>query len=179
MLANVEDVKRFLDKKSNSEDSVILMLLEGVSEQISDRVGSVIESSDVTEYHNPIQGSTGIVLRNPVISILSVTEGNTSLVFSQYRMEGKTIRRTNTSGFAVDWSTSEVSVRYRAGYASVPSDLRMATIIQTAFAYKQSAGGGGRLGLDSNSPSEAGESVSYSGFDLLPAVERVVDRRRW
>ena len=176
-IGTVDDVKQFLRKEGNAEDGVLQLLLDGVSEQLEGEIGSAIAPVQLTEYAQT-RALMGLVMRNAVIEILSVTEGVTSLTTSQYRIDGRILERLSTDGYAMPWPSNEVAVVYRAGFQPIPADLKMAAVVQTAFGYRQTKGGGDRLGLAANSPSEGGEAVSFVAYDLLPDVARTTRRYR-
>lgn len=177
MLASIDDVKDHLHKESNAEDGLIELLLSGVSAQIEGEIGSAISPVPVTQFGQG-NGLPGFLLDNAVVSITSVAEGSTVLADTVYRVEGRTLVKLDTSALEICWPRLPLKVVYRAGFSPVPDDLQMAAVIQTAFQYRQTKGGGNRLGLTANSPSEAGEAISYVPLDLLPDVMRTLKRYR-
>lgn len=175
MLALVDDVKQFLNKTGNEEDSVLALLLDGVSETIRTGIGHSLEEETVTEVLRSV-GLAGIVLGNPVVSITSIKEDTLTLATTDWLREGRTLHRLS-DGLITRWGRTDVTVVYRAGFETIPADIKLAAVSQAAFEYKQTKGGGDRLGLSSKAPSQGGDSVGYVPYDLLPGVRATIRRR--
>jgi len=178
-LAAVEDVKQYLGKADTNQDSLLKMLVEGVSSRLERLLGEwPNDGSVITEYIQST-GTPRIPLNRVVNDIRTVVEGTTTLSSTDYRLVNEQSLERLTSGLLSAWNVGEVVVTYRPGWLQVPEDLKLACVMQAAYEYKQTKPGGNRLGLVSDSPSgTTGEAVSYTPHTILPAVQDIVDSRR-
>lgn len=69
------------------------------------------------------------LVRRPVIEIISVTEDATAVVSTDYELDAGTgLLRRLCSDYPSWWAASKIVVAYRAGWASVPENLRAAAM---------------------------------------------------
>ena len=88
------------------------------------RLETVVETFRVPydEYYSPLYLS-----RKPVVAITTVTEAGSSLIASQYEVDGDALHRL--SGDArIGWGVGTHVVTYSAGWDTVPDDLKFAAI---------------------------------------------------
>lgn len=64
--------------------------------------------------------------RKPVLEIISVTEGDDELtVDTDFEIEGpRNLRRIQSGGLSSWWSSGKIVISYRAGWATVPPELK-------------------------------------------------------
>ena len=65
--------------------------------------------------------------RRPLISIISVTEDDEALVAADYEIDGYQLRRLEDDERS-RWAAAKIVIVYRAGWATVPDDLRLAAM---------------------------------------------------
>lgn len=146
-IVTLPEAKDYLIISSTDEDDKLTSFIAAASQMIYNKVGVISGSPTVEEWHDG--GSSRIVLRNqgPIVSVTSVTEsyGSMSYVLTQVTLdsgstsnaytftvdldEGLLVRRA--SGVAVPFTRGvrNVHVTYVAGYATVPADIKHATLV--------------------------------------------------
>ena len=172
-LTDSQSVKTWLKKDNNADDALIEMIIDGVSSRMELYMGKQFAEQDVTSEPVESPGFAAIVVDNsPIIRVTSVTENQTLLQTTDYRIEGEGMLVRLTGGATGCWASGTVYVSYEAGYEEVPPDINLACVMQVAREYKFSVPGGGLLGIKSVSPTQAtGESTSYEMKPWLPHVE--------
>ena len=143
-LITLEEYKEAEGIGSPKEDLRISALVPAVSQLVKTYCGnSFVDfySSNKEETFNITWGTNIVQLtESPITSIVSVQERDsygtdyttlTTTAFDYFLDESTdSITRTNSSGGAVNWPRGPGSVKvvYRAGYAEVPADLKLAVI---------------------------------------------------
>ena len=143
-LVTLSDYKDAEGIGSPKEDLRISRIIPSVSQLVKTYCGnSIIDfvSSDKTEEFDIYWDTFAVQLtESPVISITSVQERSgydqsyTTLTTGayEYYLDKRTdsVIRTNESGTRLNWKhgVGAVEVIYKAGYASLPSDLKLAVI---------------------------------------------------
>ncbi len=179
-LTDIDVVKSLLDKQSTKDDGLLRLIVAGVSKRAERYMGRTIGRHEKTDYHRPSASRHELVLtEGPVVEVKSVTEGATTLVAADYRIEDDRtlVRLSGTT--AIHWAAGvEVTTVYDAGFESVPADLEMAAAMQSAFEYRQTKPGNFHLGLKSVSPSAGGETLQLAEHDWLPGVKATLTAYR-
>lgn len=172
-LTNIESIKTWLKKDNDNDDSLLEMIVNGVSKRMEMYMGRSFGEQEFTSEPIESPGYAAIVVGNsPIIRVISITENATLLVTTDYRVEGAGMIVRLTGGNTGSWGVGTVYVSYEAGYVEVPDDIQFACVMQSAREYKLSVPGGGLLGVSSVSPTQAtGESTSYEMKPWLPHVE--------
>lgn len=156
-LTTVAAIKSYLNLSVSTHDTILATLLAATEARILQHLGRTrIESGAVSnEAHSPNGQSAYLVLAEwPATAITSVTLSGTALSASDYELQSAEGFLIYLAGGTtpVCWPAGirNVVVSYTAGYASVPADIALACIIQTAWDWKRTAfvgdGMGGRLG---------------------------------
>ena len=143
-LITLEEYKEAEGIGSPKEDLRISALIPAVSQLVKTYCGNTFVdfySTNKEESFNITWGTNIVQLtESPINSIVSVQERDsygtdyttlTTTAFDYFLDESTdSIARTNSSGGAVNWPRGPGSVKvvYRAGYASVPEDLKLAII---------------------------------------------------
>ena len=143
-LITLEEYKEAEGIGSPKEDLRISALVPAVSQLVKTYCGNTFVdfySTNKEESFNITWGTNIVQLtESPINSIVSVQERDsygtdyttlTTTAFDYFLDESTdSITRTNSSGGAVNWPRGPGSVKvvYRAGYASVPEDLKLAII---------------------------------------------------
>ena len=191
-LVQLADVKAHLNITSNDDDTELQNFINAATEKIQEITGPVL-SRTVTEYRNG--GEENIVLwQRPVQSITSVTELLGSIPYTLTEIQFGA--GTNNYHFTFDVTESEIQRRvvnwpapfidgdnnikivYVAGYATIPSAIRLATLalIQHWWSASQLNRQGGRPALGGNDYAPAiGGGYAIPNFvrEMLPQVDKV------
>ena len=184
-LATSAEVKAFLDISGSGSDTLLGAILEGVDQRIKRYIGRDVESATYSaELHDATGTDDALRLKHwPIISVSAVSIEGTALASAEYQIDkpaGVLYRRnaTDSTSTAVwDEGRRNISATYTAGYATVPADLREATITQSAYAWRQSRPGGNRIG-DRGTVLDAGGSVSYLTGPWAPGVLQTLEAWR-
>lgn len=67
-----------------------------------------------------------VLSRRPLVAITSVVEDSDTLDTDEYEIDGYQLRRLDGDDNPSIWTASKVVVVYRAGWATVPDDLKLA-----------------------------------------------------
>jgi hypothetical protein len=190
-LVTLEDVKKHLNKTDSNDDTELQGFIDAATPIIENIAGPVIQRT-VVEYYDG--GQSRLELNQlPFISITSVIEtyGQTN-----YTLQEVTLGGVSTGfGFTVDYVTGQiirraynaearfpigaknVQVTYVAGRASVPANVRLATLmlIQHLWSTSQMNRNGGRpsFGGDDSFTVGAGFAVPNRVRELLQPSPRV------
>lgn len=76
--------------------------------------------------------------RRPVVSVASVVEDGTTLDAEDYELDGGRLLRLE-SDVERDWPAAKIVVTYTAGWATVPSDLKLAASKMAALVWSQAS----------------------------------------
>lgn len=125
-LVTLNEVKGYLDISGNSQDPFLVAQIAAVSQSIEGYLRRQLRPEVVEEtIWNP--GSTIVLTRWPLISVVSVTEADTVLVAgTDFKTETRTgmLFRFNGSARQDWWGTTVV--RYNAGYSVIPALVKEA-----------------------------------------------------
>ena len=75
--------------------------------------------------------------------------------------------------------SQNIKVSYKAGYATIPSDVQLVCLEMAAIKFKESGRGDGRLGRTSISNTTSGVATTDSFSDLEERHRRLLARYRW
>jgi len=141
----------------------------------------VIEDTFTDERYSAAGNDARLVLRRrPLTAVTAVrVDGvvQNAATYERGDAGGLLYRRPTGDVYGVDpWPEGfrHIGVDYSAGYASVPSDLEQATVVQAAFAWKQTKLGGNRIG-DRGTVLDAGGSAQYLTGAWAPGVRETLD----
>jgi hypothetical protein len=183
-ITTLSAVKLFLNKDDTEEDSLLQMLLDGVSRRMEDELRQPIE---VTRHDNEPHIGAGfpqlVLLFWPVKEVNKVVQGDTVLASAtsanplesadwRVEMNRQIVRLSGGSPIGWPWG-EQVLVTYKSGFETVPASLQGAAVAWTAFAYSQSKLGGDRLGLTSKGP-VSGDQVSYTANQMPEYVKEAL-----
>ena len=159
-LVSLDEVKAHLNKTDFTDDLELEGFIEAATPLIENITGPVINRT-VVEYHDG--GSMSISLdQMPVASITSIVEtyGQTNYTLAQVEMgtaqsgfsysfsptTGQVIRRAFNSAAIFPQGEKNIAVTYVAGRATVPANIRLATmmLVQHLWTTSQMNRNGGR-----------------------------------
>lgn len=190
-IVSLADAKAHLNKTDNTDDTELQYFIEAATPIIENIAGPVLPQTK-TEYYS---GGVSQINLNwlPILSITSIVEtyGQTN-----YNLTEITLGSSNTAfGFTVDYTTgriirraynaealfpvgsNNVKVVYQAGRATIPANVRLATLmlIQHLWSTSQLNRQGGRptLGGDDSFTVGAGFAVPNRVRELLQPSPRV------
>lgn len=141
-LVTVSELKELLSIAHAEDDALLTTIVDAASKWFESQVGRTITATDYVEIQDG-QGGTSIVPSHyPVISIATsglVIDGtvvtlSTGYGVAGYYLSGDVIKLRSqyvTSG------SGNVSISYRAGYATVPSDVKQAVLEIAALMYRE------------------------------------------
>lgn len=163
MLCTVEDVKLYLGIETTSSDTLLTSLIVGVSgfiENVTDRVFSI---SDYTEVRDGTGNAKMPVCFAPITEITSVKINDIS-----FDVKNTTTLIYFNNGNVFPTGLMNIELKYKAGYSSVPADVKQACIELVAFKFKEKD----RIGL--NSKGLAGEVISFEKKDISLEIKSVL-----
>ena len=191
-LVQLADVKKHLNIDTNDDDVELRAFIDAATEKVQEITGPVLTRT-VTEYRDG--GTVSLLLRErPVQSITSVTElwANSSYTLTQTEFgagasqfdftfdvsQSEITRRINNLPEVFPDGVGNVKVVYVAGYATIPSRIRLATLalIQHWWSASQLNRNGGRPSLGGSDFSPAmggGYAVPNFVREMLPQVDKV------
>jgi len=150
-LVTVSAVKAYLNKTDSTHDSVLEVLIEGVTEAFTGFVGrSLALSTDSTRYLDGNGKAKLFLPRYPVVSIASVVDDDDTLVEGQdedYILNEREGILTRLTGVWTDGPEEVKLTSYVAGYVvqdavpttgqtALPGDLKLAALKQAAFEFQ-------------------------------------------
>ncbi|KKL51362.1 hypothetical protein LCGC14_2296270 [marine sediment metagenome] len=178
-LTHIDSVKSYLNKDNDTHDALLSMLIAGVSARMEMFMGRIFEEMEHTEnIESP--GYPALVVDNgPIIRVISVVEGATTLASDDYRIEGRSLVRLS-GGVMTTWGQGvTVVVKYEAGYEDVPADIDLACVMQVTREFGMSTAGSGVLGvLRVAANQDTGESYTYEMRSWLREVEQTMKAYR-
>lgn len=188
-LVTLEDAKEHLNITDSTHDVELQGFIDASTQFVTYITGPVVPTTFTNEVHDG--GWPTIVLFNPpIISVQSVTEhlGPTSYALSLqppgstsdnygYSLDdpesGILVRRSGAGTPMAFWGgRRSVVVTYLAGRATVPADIRMATLEDLRGLYQQTQQGG-RPSYGSNVASD--DSWSVGPMRLFPRLEALLE----
>jgi hypothetical protein len=115
------------------------------------------------------------VIGTPVVRV----DGSAIAEGVDFRVEPERGILEKIAGDDSAWSgwEGDVEVDYVSGYATIPTDVRLAATKQVAHEFAQTTPGGGRLGVTATA-GERGGQATYEPDGILPSVRAVLDRYR-
>ena len=184
LLTSVARVKEFLGITGTDRDALLLEIVEAESRAIEGWIGRPVAQRTYTAERYRGMGSRSLVLNGyPVIGSpvlrLSGTALTINVDFKVGAADGiiERIIGGDEDATLEWWQGADIEVDSVRGYATVPTDLRLAATKQCAHEFKQTQAGGGRLGLIGSAPDRGG-AAQYAPGGLLPEVLQVLDRYR-
>ncbi len=151
-LCTLADVKTQLNLPGSDMDQLVTDMIAAAEAMIQGKTGYTLIATDHTEYFSPGQrgGNAGTdlatlrVREHPVISVASIYEDDErswsdpsdEIPAADYYTSGYAVRLYNdgdTRSFRAGHRT--VRVIYRAGYETIPADLRRACVMMAAHLY--------------------------------------------
>jgi len=171
-----------------TEDDRIDELIQSVSNSFDNYVGHNFGSLTRSQYFGGgVNDAIALDFRpkSSTVGSITVTEGSTALVKdTDFRVGGRVIYRTDSSGNAKTWADGKRNVKavYISGYDSTPQDIERAATEETVRAFQGAntdTGVGNRIGLTGKTP-ESGGSWSYTPDQWSQTTLMVLNNyRRW
>ncbi|MEY2668861.1 MAG: hypothetical protein RJA59_1499 [Pseudomonadota bacterium] len=174
-LTTVEDLKAYLSITHSNADLDLWSAIVAASKWFESQTGRAISATTYTETQSGCGGQVIIPTYSPLVSVTSVTMNGEAATLSTgygvtgYYQAGNVIRfRSQT----VPSGEGNISVVYRAGYETIPDDVRAAVTEVAAVMYRE------RDRVGQQSKVFGGESVTY--YYAPPArVVSTVEAYRW
>lgn len=176
-LCTLQDVKNFLGitGSKDTEDTLIVDLIDGESNHMELYMGRVIVSAEQTEYHDG-DGSAYLYPSNyPITSVSGIwddtdwTWGSSSLLTAtNYSSRDDRVIVYKNSVFSK--GKQNIKIIYTAGYSTVPEDLKVACMTEVSRKFKRRR----EAGVESITKEDG--TTSYSLVNFLPEVKSVLDR---
>ena len=190
-IVSLADVKAHLNKTDTDDDTELQFFIDAATPVIENIAGPVLPQTK-TEYYNG--GVSQIVLNwLPIVSVTSIVEtygqtnyslteislgsSNTAFGYTVDYTTGKVVRRAYNAEALFPTGTNNVKVVYQAGRATIPANVRLATLmlIQHLWSTSQLNRNGARptLGGDDSFTVGAGFAVPNRVRELLQPSPRV------
>jgi uncharacterized phiE125 gp8 family phage protein len=151
MLINVQDVNSFLGIKVNTEDHLILPLLQSAQKEAENYCNQKFEGAEFTEYYNGEGNDCLIVDIAPIVSITSIHDdldreyNSDDLIDSDDYTFDADAGIIWLDGLIFAKGIKNIKVVYKAGYGSgyadLPYDLKQALIYLTSAMYLEGQAG--------------------------------------
>ena len=191
VIVSLADVKFHLNKTDNDDDTELQYFIDAATPLVEDIAGPVIPQTK-TEYYSG--GVSSLVVNSlPIISVTSVTEtygqtnyslteislgsSNSNFAFTVDYSTGNIVRRSFNAEALFPTGTNNVKVVYVTGRATIPANIRLATLmlIQHLWSTSQLNRNGSRptLGGDDSFTVGAGFAVPNRVRELLQPSPRV------
>jgi len=187
-LTNVARVKQFLKitEEMAGLDDALNLLIAGVSKRCQIEMARDILAADiVAELHDGDGCSDCLQLRQwPVTNAAAVVVRILGVVMpsTDYQVVADRAWLVRAkSGASTPWPRGRLSIEvdYPFGFADVPEDLALAATTQTAYVFRQTGWGGGRLG-ERGTILDLGGSAQFLTGEWAPGVhEALLARRSW
>jgi hypothetical protein len=185
-LCTLEDVKTFLNvaPEETLDDNKLAAMIEIASAQIAGGCGREFTVQEIAGELADGDGSN--VLRPAVTPLLEVTALEIAgepvpvsevKVYPEYIklvQNGEYQPRLRASGRVFPEGIKNISLSYRAGYQSIPPEIRHACILQVAYLMNT----GNKQGVLSEGNSTVGVNTAYAQEQLAPAVRVICARYR-
>lgn len=177
-LCTLTEVKNYYGIAKTTEDALLTVLTERVSQQIETYCDRIFTSAEYTEYYDGDRREFLYTNQYPITSVSGIwndatwTWGADTLVAAaDYRVSTNGRRVILKTGYFSDY-TENVKVIYTGGYTTIPADLVQAAVEETVhrYKYREDIGLAGKTHVDG--------TVSYLDRKLLPQTVEILDRYR-
>lgn len=175
-----DDVKKYLGFDSVisvTDDASLEIIIDGISVAIESYIGRDILSREYTEYYDGMGSKYLFPDHYPITSVSGIWEdadwewgASTEIDSSDYRIKDNN-HIVLTSDF-FDKDDQNIKIIYTAGYASVPADLKLASIEEAARRFKR------RKEIDVTAKSIGDGNVEITIDDFLPQTKVVLEKYR-
>ena len=178
-LTTLAKVKTFLGIDNTGSDAVLNQILLQTEALALKYIGTNIETDAHTEYFSPALGQSSLVLNSMPVAESSVSvwqdsdrdfETEDLLVLDDDYIVNEKSGIIQTINVSFREGIKTVKVTYSSGYATVPSDIEFAIIMQVAFFFQRKD----QIGIGSES-TDGSLSINKS-FGLLPEVKRMLEK---
>lgn len=162
-LCTLDEVKQYLGIETTSSDVLLTSLIDNASEFISNYTNRVFEITDYSEIRDGSGNAKIPVYYSPITELTSVIIAG---VTYDAKKTPNLIYFDNGNIFPI--GIMNVTLNYKAGFASTPLDVKQACIELVSYKYKQKD----RIGL--NSKTLAGEVISFEHKDIRAEIKNVL-----
>lgn len=187
-LCELNEIKQYLEGMTNVDkyDFILSSIISWVSKRFEtycNRVWDNNEAADITEYFSGEDKTTFVVVRRiPIASVTSLYDDTERLYAAASLIAAADYTFIAEQGIVqLDGSNfskgiNNIKVVYKGGYtvATIPGDLKLACVMQTAFTFKRRD----QIGLSSLSGQGGSVSV-YQPMELLPEVRAILNGYRF
>lgn len=163
MLCSLDDVKQYLGIETTTSDVLITSLINSASAFIESFTNRVFSIADYTEVRDGTGNSKMPVCFAPITEITSVKIDDI-----EYDVKHTQTLIYFSNGNIFPAGIMNVELQYKAGYSSIPLDVKQACIELVAYKFKQKD----RIGL--NSKTLAGEVISFEQKDIRIEIKNVL-----
>ena len=180
-LATAEDVRQYLNRSIGDDGEMVLdMYLDGVQQLFETECKRAFDSATYTDHYLDAPGTDRIFpAQYPVTAISSIYQDSsrgwdaTSLIDSaDYFIDSDERGIILKSGTFIE-SPKAIKITYTAGYTTIPNDLKMICIIETARLFRKDYV---NQDLGVKSRNEEGLVTSFLTDTFLPGTKRVLKR---
>jgi hypothetical protein len=173
-LCTLKEFEDYRDKKGNepSDIDVIIDLINSISTFFENYCGRKFTAANYTEYHD---GGVQEIFpyRYPIISVSSIHVdsdwewGSSTLVASGGYITIDDLSIYSSSTFSS--GRKAIKLVYRAGYETIPNDLKQAAILETSRLY------GLRKDIEKTSVTISDGNVTFIVQDFLPQTKKILE----
>lgn len=179
-LATVEDIRKYLNRSLEDNDEMVLgMYLDGVQQLFETECKRAFDSAEYTHYLDAPGTDKLFPTQYPITAIDSIYQDSsrgwdaTSLIDSaDYFIDSSEDCIILKSGTFIE-SKKAIKMTYTAGYTTIPNDLKMVCIIETARMFRRDYE---NQDLGVKSRNEEGLTTSFITDTFLPGTKRVLKR---
>jgi len=135
-LVTMDDLKAWLGMRGTDDDALIQELASAASDDFKRACSQELAAADYTEAIDGMGRAEVYLSEGPIISVTSVTDGGVDLDPSDYVVYAHPPRiRLKTGRFSK--LPQGVTVVYRAGYETIPADIRAACCALGVFLFNR------------------------------------------
>lgn len=196
-IVQLEEVRDYLKVPSGDSalDNFIFWAVDLASGVIEDYLGKAVKSVEVEWITDGCSSAILFLDQYPFIALVGVTNDE-KLANLQYRDSDGTgewadlVDDLDLIDTSENWKivllgsnyfpfgTRNIRVKYYAGWASPPADIRKVCLEMVSVFYDESKQGNNRLGMSSKNMSGSGGNASDTFMDMNPKWRTVLDKYR-
>jgi hypothetical protein len=157
-------------------DSKIDILVDFANQQILDELG-LLSADQFYDETLDVETATTYALklgRSPVISVAALTDNDTAVASADYYTANGWVKLTGT-GAVFSTGRQKVDINYRAGFATIPADLKFCGDLMAVEAFNKSP----HIGLESEKIGSYTYKMASQAMGPYPAeVQKILAKYR-
>lgn len=186
LLCSLEDVKTFLGVAQDEtlDDNKLSAMIEGASAQIAGECAREFSAQQISGELADGDGTNLLRLAStPILEVTALEIAGEPVPVSEVKVypeyvklseDGEYQPRLRASARIFPRGTQNISVSYRAGYETIPPEIRHACVLQVAHLMNTA----NKQGVVSEGNAAAGVNTAYAQAQLAPAVRAICSRFR-